>query len=401
MNLIALDLDTIRFGTPLPYALWGADGALLARKGFVVRSRNELDVLVARGRALCVDVDESEQHHRAYVGKLYDLVRDEKPLGQIATMKIVGGDLRAAQQREASGPPDWLELQTRANTLLRTSSHPEFLAKLDRLYEELSDHALRHPDAAMCALIHMSASEIRSYSATHAMLVCVICSIAARDVLQWPEDTQASLGKAALTMNISMTAMQDLLAVQTSPLTAEQIRTIEQHAERSVTLLQRLGVTDNVWLEAVRRHHDRAPGPLAEKALEVRVARLIQRADVFSARLSPRASRLPMSPTAAMQASYFDEEHHVDEAGASLIKAVGVHSPGSFVRLASNEVAIVIRRGANTTAPRVAVVINKQGLPTGEPIVRDTSQPAYKITGSVAHREVKVQIQMERLLALI
>ena len=401
MNLINLDIDTIRLGTPLPYALWAADGALLARKGFVVRSRNELDVLVARGRTLCVDVDESGEHHRAYVGKLYDLVRDEKPLGQIATMKIVGGDLDAGRRREDVGPPDWVELQTRANTLLRTSSHPEFLIKLDRLYEELRGHALHHPDAALCALIHMSASEIRSYSATHAMLVCVICSIAARDVLQWPDDTQASLGKAALTMNISMTAMQDLLAVQTSPLTAEQIRTIEQHAERSVTLLQRLGVTDNIWLEGVRRHHDRAPGPLAEKALEVRVARLIQRADVFSARLSPRASRLPMSPTAAMQASYFDEEHQVDEAGASLIKAVGVHSPGSFVRLASNEIAIVIRRGPNTTAPRVAVVINKHGLPTGEPIVRDTSQPPYKITGSVAHRDVKVQIQMDRLLALI
>jgi hypothetical protein len=401
MNLIALDLDSIRLGTPLPYALWGADGALLARKGFVVRSRNELEVLVARGRSLCVDVDESTEHHRAYVGKLYDLVRDEKPLGEIATMKIVGTDFGALSGRESLGPPDWLELQARTKTLLRTSSHPEFLHKLDRLYHEVSEHAKSHPDAALCALIHLSASEVRTYSATHALLVCVICSIAARDVLQWDDDVQASLGKAALTMNLSMTAMQDLLAVQTSPLTAEQIRTIEQHAERSVTLLQRLGVEDTIWLEAVRRHHDRAPGPLAEKALEVRVARLIQRADVFSARLSPRASRLPMSPTQAMQASYFDEEHHVDEAGASLIKAVGVHSPGSFVRLASNETAIVIRRGANTTAPRVAVVINKQGMPTGEPIVRDTSQPAYKITGSVAHRDVKVQIQMERLLALI
>jgi HD-GYP domain-containing protein (c-di-GMP phosphodiesterase class II) len=401
MNLISLDIDTVRLGTPLPYALWSADGALLARKGFVVRSRNELAVLVARGRALCVDVDESDEHRRAYVGKLYDLVRDEKPLGEIATMKVVGTDFGGLSERETLGPPDWLELQARTNTLLRTASHPDFLHKLDRLYREVDTHAKNHPDAALCALINLSASEVRTYSATHALLVCVICSIAARDVLLWDEDVQASLGKAALTMNISMTAMQDLLAVQTSPLTAEQIRTIEQHAERSVLLLQRIGVDDNIWLEAVRRHHDRAPGPLADKALEVRVARLIQRADVFSARLSPRASRLPMSATAAMQASYFDEEHHVDEAGASLIKAVGVHSPGSFVKLASNETAIVIRRGANTTSPRVAVVINKQGMPTGEPIVRDTNLPAYKITGSVAQREIRVQIQMDRLLALI
>lgn len=401
MNLIALDVDTIQLGHPLPYALRGADGVLLARKGFVLRSREELNVLVSRGLKLCVDTDESHDSHRTYMGKLYGLVRDEKPLGAIATMRIEGSDFAPLTGREASGPPDWIELQNRANTLLRTPSHPDFLAKLDRLYHELSAYAEAHPDAALFALIYLAAGEIRTYSATHAMLVCVVCDIAARDVLDWPADVRASLGAAALTMNLSMTAMQDLLAVQTSPLTAEQIRTIEQHAERSALLLQRVGVADKVWLEAVRHHHDRTLGPLADMALGLRLARLIQRADVFAARLSPRVARWPMSPTAAMQASYFDEERQVDEAGSSLIKAVGVYSPGSFVRLASNEIAVVIRRGANTTTPKVAVVVNKQGLPTGEMIVRDTSIPTHKIAGSVAQRDVKVQLSMEKLLALI
>jgi hypothetical protein len=39
-------------------------------------------------------------------------------------------------------------------------------------------------------------------------------------------------------------------------------------------------------------------------------------------------------------------------------------------------------------------------LPTVEPIVRDTSQREYRITASVPHRDVKVQINLERILPL-
>lgn len=130
------------------------------------------------------------------------------------------------------------------------------------------------------------------------------------------------------------------------------------------------------------------------------MARLIQRADMFAARLAPRASRVPTSPAAAMQGSYFDENRQVDEAGAALIKAVGIYSPGSFVRLSTNEIAVVIRRGVNTTTPRVAVLINRDGIPTAEPVIRDTSLRDHRIVASVPHRDVKIQINLQRLLPL-
>jgi ribosomal protein S16 len=130
------------------------------------------------------------------------------------------------------------------------------------------------------------------------------------------------------------------------------------------------------------------------------MARLIQRADMFAARLAPRASRVPESPASAMHACYFDENRQVDETGAALIKAMGIYSPGAFVRLATDEVAAVIKRGANTTTPRVAVLINRNGMPTGELIVRDTSRREFRIVSGVAHRDVKVKINLERLLAL-
>lgn len=401
MNLVPVDLATIRLGQPLPFELRTERGVLLAQRGYVIHSRDEITYWTSRGMTLCVDMDASDDRQRAYVGKLHNMLRAERPLGEIQNVQIAPTDLFSTARAEKPERPDWLALQARTHALLRDARSENFLPRLDKLYEELSELVQHHPDATLCALIHLSATELRMYSATHAMLVYVVCALAARDVLQWPSELDATLGKAALTMNISMSVLQDQLAVQTLALTSEQIEAIELHAQRSFSALLEMGVTDEHWLLAVRHHHDRAPGPLAQKKPALRIARLIQRADMFTSRLAPRVSRTPMSTSAAMQGCYFDEEQQVDEAGAALIKAVGVYSPGLYVRLASNELAAVIQRGKNTSTPRVAVLVNRDGLPTGELIIRDTSLPAYKITASVPHREVKVQISLDRLLALI
>ena len=400
MQLVTVSIDSIPIGQPLPFSLRGADGTLLAKKGFVIQSKAELKDIMGRGFSLYIDTAEAESLHRAYVKQLHSLVTKDKRLGEIAGTQIPPTWLDDNRVDDTDAPPDWLDLQVQANSLLRDFNSPFFLSRLDRLQSQLRRHTERNADGALFALFHLSASEIRMYSATHAMLVCVMCDLAAREVLNWPEDMEQSLGRAALTMNISMTDLQDRLAQQVAPPAPEQRKQIDQHPTRSVQLLTQIGVTDSAWLDAIREHHGAAPGPLATKSPGQRMARLIQRADMFAARLAPRASRVPTSPAAAMQGSYFDENRQVDEAGAALIKAVGIYSPGSFVRLSTNEVAVVIRRGVNTTTPRVAVLINRDGIPTAEPVIRDTSLRDHRIVASVPHRDVKIQINLQRLLPL-
>ena len=70
MNLVALNIKSIQLGHPLPFVLRGADGALLAQKGYVIRTRAELESLAARGLHLCVDTSESGESHRAYLAQL-------------------------------------------------------------------------------------------------------------------------------------------------------------------------------------------------------------------------------------------------------------------------------------------------------------------------------------------
>lgn len=399
MHLVSVSVETIRIGQPLPFPLMDKDGLLLAKRSFIIESKEMLAEYAARGGGLYIDVADSEAHHRAYVERLHTLVRDNKPLGEIA-----GAQISAAALSERIGPEneraDWLDLQVQGNALLRDTQPSLFLEKLERLHGQLRRHCLRNPDGTLFALIHLSASEPRLYSATHAMLVSVMCGLAAKEVLAWPTELEERVRKVALTMNMSMTDLQDRLAMQLEAPSQAQKASIETHAERSSSMLITMGVTDAQLLEAVRDHHTHVPGPLRERSVAQQMARMVQRADMFAARLAPRIGRVPVAPGAAMQACYFDENRKIDEAGAALIKAVGIYQPGSFVRLATEEVAVVIKRGLNTSTPRVAVLVNRSGMPTVEPIMRDTSVREHRVIASVAHRDVKVQINLERMLRL-
>jgi HD-GYP domain-containing protein (c-di-GMP phosphodiesterase class II) len=399
MHLVPISGDSIRLHQPLPFPLLDKNGVLLAKRSFVIDSREDLAAMEQRGDGLYIDVADSEAHHRAYVERLHGLVRDGKSLGEIASAKITG-DLKGGRTTADGERPDWLDLQVQANAILRDSHVIQFMERLDRLSSQLDRFSRSNPDGTLFALVHLSATEVQMYSATHAMLVSVMCGLAAREVLKWPQEQIQQLSKAALTMNLGMTALQDQLTRQTEAPTPAQRKGIDAHASRSAEMLAELGVSDETWLEAVREHHTQSPGPLKDRTTAQQIARLIQRADMFAARLAPRTVRVPVSPAAAMQACYFDENRQVDETGAALIKAVGIYQPGSFVRLATDEVAIVVKRGFNTSTPRVAVLISRSGMPTMEPTLRDTSTRDYRVVTSVPHREVKVQINLERLLPL-
>lgn len=400
MNLVPVNIDSILIGQPLPCALRDVSGVLLASQGFMVNNRQELELMVGRRSQIYIDADQSDNFKRGYVNRINDLVRQDRSLGQIAEVQISPYDNKKSAVVEARDEPDWLDLQSQTHAMLRDTRGDTFLPRLQRLQGELERHTQRNPDGTLFALIQLSGSEMRQYSATHAMLVCVMCNLAAREVLKWPPAQVNALCNAALTMNVGMTELQDRLVQQKEPLTQEQNKRIESHAARSVDLLQEMGVVDALWLEAVMFHRAHTPGPLAPRSVGKRLARLIQRADMFGARIAPRVSRLPDAPSTAMQACYFDENKQIDEAGAALIKAIGIYSPGTFVRLTSNEIAVVVKRGLNTTTPKVAVLINRHGMATGEPMLRDTSLADFRIVASVPHRDVKVNHSLERLLPL-
>ena len=62
---------------------------------------------------------------------------------------------------------------------------------------------------------------------------------------------------------------------------------------------------------------------------------------------------------------------------------------------------VVIRRGTIVTTLWVAVVTNRDGMPTGEPIPRESGMPPWKVTGVVAFKDVRVTLLLDRLLSMV
>lgn len=294
----------------------------------------------------------------------------------------------------------WHGISLRAGTLLRDPVAAQFAAAAQRTDDDIVALLGDEAERSLLLLIHSAGSDAQRYSVSHGLLVAVVCDLAARFLPGCTEEQRRSLRQAALTMNIGMTRLQDQLALQDSPVTAEQRALIDGHATRSHELLGEMGVTDPLWLEAVLHHHDSPPGALMEQPLAMQFARLVQRADLFAARMSPRKQRAALSANVAAKGTYLDEHKKPDAAGSLVIKALGVYPAGSYVQLASGELAVVLRRGAAASSPLVAAVSDGQGNPYVQPSPRFTDTKATAVLRGVPPKEVRVRVAVERLLKL-
>jgi len=405
MPVVPVSAESIRINQPVPFALRDASGLVLVARGGVVASEEARQQLEERG--LYIDMADADAFKKAVAGKMDSMVRGGSKLGQIAKAEeaVDANDVAqnmATQARALRSDPDltWDGLAVKMATALREPSKEDFLDRVNRLEADLLQLLSGNVDAALLTLIYSASTELQKYSVRHALLVAVITELAARQFEAWPNEWRSPLRRAAMTMNIAMTSLQDQLAMQDSGTSAHQREQISSHAQRGVNQLRDLGVTDELWLTAVEHHHSSPPGPLASMEPAMQIARLIKRADIFAARLSPRKTRAAMTATAAARAAYLDENQQTDEAGAAIIKATGIYPPGCFVRLASGEVAVVIQRGAKATTPLVACVLGSKGLPMANPMVRDTRHKANEISGTAAPHEVRVRLSIASLLEL-
>jgi len=159
----------------------------------------------------------------------------------------------------------WHGLYSSACALLRAPAGAQFPAMVGRLDDELVSLVDTEPEASLLLLIHEAGNDLQRYSCRHSLLVTVICELTARGLPEFDAVQRRSLRQAALTMNIGMTRLQDELALQDTSVTPEQRAEIQVHAAQGQEMLRGLGVDDRLWLEAVLRHHDAPPGPLADQ----------------------------------------------------------------------------------------------------------------------------------------
>jgi HD-GYP domain-containing protein (c-di-GMP phosphodiesterase class II) len=201
-------------------------------------------------------------------------------------------------------------------------------------------------------------------------------------------------------MNLAMLALQGQLAEQTTPLTEAQRAEIQAHPVLSRMLLEMAGVDNEDWLQAVVQHHERPDGQGYPYGLRgsSEIAALIRRADIYAAKLSPRATRDAMAADQAGRQMFMQDPGH--PMTAALVKEFGVYPPGCWVRLASGECGIVVRRGATVMTPLVSVMSTPQGQPLTRAQQRDTAQKPHAIKGVLAAHEPRPKLPAQLLMKL-
>lgn len=397
-ELIHLPARSLRPGMTLPYDVYDANGKLLFAKGQVLRDSPLVRGLVEGGA--WVMSEDTLEYQRARAHRLDTLVMQDVSLADIAkadtSFKL---DAPAPARLDLSPREIWSDLLLRTHSLLREAEPADFPARLALIRDAALKRLHAHPDATLLLMIFESSQAFDDYSARHALLTLLLCDLVAQQ-LQLPPPLREALQGAALTMNYGASDAHDRMAAQTGPATPAQRQAMAAHGERAAQRLAQAGITDVQWLTAVRLHHEAGPGPLAAHGDGEKLARLLRRVDIFGARLSPRRSRQAMSGAAAARAVFLDEQGQPDEAGAALIKAVGLYPPGSLVRLSNGEVGMVFKRGFSANEPLVAALIGKSGSPLSAPVPRDTRLASQAIAASLAPAELKLRVNLDALLKL-
>lgn len=262
----------------------------------------------------------------------------------------------------------WSDLEAALSVLLTDPLHiPGFSIKLHQIDLWLQDLITQDTDAALYLMFQRASSTTVGYSASHAVVCAGLCHILAK-ALKLSQAERDTLIPAALTMNISMTVLQNQLAEQRTPLSSHQVETIKQHPVESRLILERLMVQDTLWLETVQHHHNvLPPAPLAQLQPLARLVRILGTVDRYAALISPRKTRSGRSVAESLQILQQGQEH-ADEIKQALVDVVGLYPPGTYVQLDNGEVAVVLRHGKTANDPEIASVIDRDGSSLYPPI---------------------------------
>jgi HD-GYP domain-containing protein (c-di-GMP phosphodiesterase class II) len=393
-----LPLDAIALHQPVPVNVWDPKGVLLLRKGEAITSEQHRGHLMLHS-PMVLEADWRAWSY-SYTTELDRMVRDNAPLNRIAGLSQVV-EVQAAPAREDAGPAEvWTDLHAALNTLLyKGAEASQFIDRLSRLESQARALWRDRPDESLLVLVQLLFDPRLGYSATHALLSAGLCALVSPSA-GLPDAEQGTLFRAALTMNIGMTRAHDAMARQPGPLSDVQRQAVREHPLRSAAVLRELGVDDPLWLQLVREQHERPDGSGYPEGLQVTgmAHRLLQMADVYVACISPRQSRGGLLSQQVARELYLGPDQQPDPLGALFVKNIGFYPPGSYVRLASGEVAVVARRGARANAPLVFAIVGRQGMPLGEPTLRDTQDPAHEIKAGLPPAEVRVVVNVARLL---
>jgi len=373
-NKAKVPASLARVGKELQVDVYSKSGILLLKKGHYVLSQALRDKLLSQGMGDAEEIEaklERERRERAAAREAEEVASKVNPLTE-------------------------LEFQTRRahNLLHHALAAPGFIDGIHEISRSLLRLAQYQPDGLIAAALLVP---YKDYSSSHSLHVAALLAVLGRR-LNLNEHDQQSLVCAALTMNISITELQSMLANRGGqPQLPKQRELLDAHPILSSAILREAGVSDELWHSIVQEHHEKWDGSgypqgLSKEDIEP-LAHLLHMMDALTSALTCHNPERPPLPSQAMARLFKGESGQFDQQYVTLaIKELGIYPPGSFVKLASNEIAVVTHRRDRANEPKVAALRKVDGPPYAAPLPRDTRGPSYKVMEAVPSAVANVRI---------
>ena len=296
----------------------------------------------------------------------------------------------------------WSDLESGLGVILSNSANAQEFTQRVTQYDHWMQGLMEHdPDVGLYLLFQLAGNSPVGYSASHALVCATLCHVLAGELMLDAKERN-SLVRAALTMNIAMTTLQDKLATQVEKPDTQQQADIRAHPVRGSMMLTSLGIGDDLWLEVISSHHDDAVDKheLREVPPATRLARILKMVDRYAAMISPRLSRAGRSATESARAIVANASAKTDEIGHAMVRAVGLYPPGTFVRLDNDDLAVVVRRSSTANQPYVAVLGDATGELLAAPRLHNTAIATPHIRTALAASSVRARLNHFHILRL-
>lgn len=361
----------IVLGVPLPFSIYDDNGRLLLRRGVVITMPDQVERLVER-RAL-IDEDEIEVDHSFPAGAPRPPPTQETQ----SAFERLGGLI--------------LNLKHVIGTALKNPEQIDVTTRIGKIAQGVQEICREDIDSALAA---PCLDFQNPYIVVHQMMGAVLTELIARRK-EVPLAERHLLVCAALTRDIGQIPLQAELDSTLGPLTDGLRHRMQQHPEKSAQLLQQAGVVAPAWLDAVRGHHERLNGsgyPAAAAGEQISPgARILAVADIYSAMEKPRPYRNKAHfPQNALKDIYRRKDAEIDgEMAHILINQIGLLPPGTLVRLKCGEIAVIKSPTVRAEGAVVYAIYGKTGMLLSKPVLRETVQPAYEITGLIPFSECR------------
>ena len=392
MAHLPVPLSRVQLGRTMPVDIRTPDGRLLLRRGQVLQSEAQREMLASH--QACMTESDAQAWQKAHEREMRTMRLNGVPMAEIVQAPMPADILDTDYLEGHAVDGGWLDLQeTLRGLLYQGADAAKPLPRLEGIEQKALSLLGQDPDECLFVLFQALPDLGIGYCATHALLSGVMSALTA-DKLTLPPGNRALLLRSALVMNIGMARPQDSLARQLKAPSPEQRSLITAHPPTSADILRGFGVQDPELLDIVQWHH--APENTIGSTEQGMSLQLLHLADTLVAKMAPRFSRPAMSALGAAKSLVLEATAQTQTQRIAMASVMGFYPPGTYVQLANGEVAVVIARGARATAPHAASLINPKGMPLGDYIYRDTRQAAYAVRAPLAASQVNVRVQLEK-----